>query len=68
MHKELFEHSPLLMFPLVAMFVFISVWVAAAVRAMTGSSADLAAAARLPLDDETSSLNPPQPRLPGRFS
>jgi hypothetical protein len=56
------------MFPLVAMFVFISVWVAAAVRAMTGSSADLAAAARLPLDDETSSLNPPQPRLPGRFS
>ena len=68
MHKELFEHSPLLVFPLVAMFVFISVWVVAAVRAMTGSRAELAAAARLPLDDETSTFSGSQARSPGRLS
>ncbi len=65
MHKELFDHSPLLVFPLVAMFLFISVWVVAAVRAMTGSTADLAAAARLPLDDENAPFGRSRDRSPG---
>jgi hypothetical protein len=46
--------SPLLVLPLVAMFVFIAIWVVAAVRVMTRSSTDLEEAARLPLLDGTS--------------
>jgi hypothetical protein len=48
------SRSPLLVLPLVAMFVFIAIWVVAAIRVMTRSSADLEEAARLPLlgDDD----------------
>ena len=46
MQKELFEHSPLLVLPLVAMFLFLLVWVAAAVRVLTQSREEMAAAAR----------------------
>ena len=36
------------MLPLVAMFLFLAVWVAAAVRAMTRSRTEMDEAARLP--------------------
>ena len=52
MHKELLAQSPLLVLPLMAMFVFIAVWVVTAVRVMTRSRADLEEAARLPFDLE----------------
>jgi hypothetical protein len=50
MHRELLAQSPLLLLPLVAMFVFIAVWVVAAIRVMTRSQADLEEAARMPLE------------------
>ncbi len=50
MHRELLAQSPLLLLPLAAMFVFIAVWVVAAIRVMTRSPADLEEAARLPLE------------------
>jgi hypothetical protein len=52
MHRELLAHSPLLVLPLVAMFLFLSVWVVTAVRVMTRSRADMDAAARLPLEED----------------
>lgn len=52
MHQELLKHSPLLALPLAAMFLFLTVWVLTAVRAMTDSSEEMAARARLPLDVE----------------
>ncbi len=52
MHKELLEQSPLLILPLVAMFLFLGVWVVATVRAMTRSAEEMALAARLPLEPE----------------
>jgi hypothetical protein len=52
MHTELLAHSPLLVLPLAATFLFLSVWVAAAVRVMTRSRAEMDAAARLPLEDD----------------
>ena len=52
MHNDLLERSPLLVWPLAAMFVFLAVWVAAAIRAMTRSPEELTAAARLPLETE----------------
>ena len=48
MHKELLAQSPLLVLPLVAMFLFIAVWVVAAMRVMTRSRAEMEEAARLP--------------------
>ncbi len=52
MHRDLLAHSPLLVLPLVAMFVFLAVWVVTAIRAMTQHGDDVAAAARLPLEAE----------------
>jgi hypothetical protein len=52
MHKELLEQSPLLVLPLVAMFIFLSVWVVAAIRIMTRSREEMVAAASLPLEPE----------------
>jgi hypothetical protein len=52
MHKELLAHSPLLVLPLVAMFLFMAVWAVAAIRVMTRSQADLDEASRLPLGDD----------------
>ena len=54
MHQELLHQSPLLVLPLVAMFLFLAVWVAASVRAMTQSPEEMSARARLPLDPEES--------------
>ncbi|MGD0676433.1 MAG: hypothetical protein ABSC94_13520 [Polyangiaceae bacterium] len=52
MHSDLLQHSPLLALPLGAMFVFLGVWVVAAVRVLTKSAEEMAAAARLPLEVE----------------
>lgn len=52
MHQELLAQSPLLVLPLVAMFLFIAVWVVAAMRVMTRSRTEMHAAARLPLEDD----------------
>ena len=64
MHKELLAQSPLLMLPLAAMFLFMTVWVVAAVRAMTRSRAEMEEAARLPLDAAPSAA-PPRVIHPG---
>ncbi len=68
MHNELLAQSPLLALPLVAMFLFISVWVLATVRAMKQSRAEMAAAARLPLDEEVGRVARPRPSAVGRAS
>jgi hypothetical protein len=52
MHRELLEHSPLLVLPLVAMFLFLLVWVVATIRVLTHSREEMLAAARLPLEEE----------------
>jgi hypothetical protein len=52
MYKDLFVQSPLLVLPLVAMFLFLSVFVAVAIRATTSSRREMEAAARLPLGDD----------------
>jgi len=51
MHGEFLAHSPLLILPLVAMFIFMAVWAIAAVRVLTRSRAEMDEAARMPLDD-----------------
>ena len=52
MHTQLLAHSPLLLLPMVAMFLFLAVWVVTAIRVMTRSRVDIDAAARLPLEDD----------------
>jgi cbb3-type cytochrome oxidase subunit 3 len=51
MYKDLFVQSPLLTLPLVAMFLFLTVFVAVAICAMTSSRLEMEEAARLPLGD-----------------
>ncbi len=52
MHRDLLVQSPLLALPLVAMFLFLAVWVVTAVRVMTRSRAEMEAAARLPISED----------------
>jgi len=52
MHTQLLSNSPLLVLPLAATFLFLSVWVVTAVRAMTRSRGEMDAAARIPLEDD----------------
>jgi hypothetical protein len=52
MQTQLLAQSPLLILPLVAMFLFMAVWVAAAVRGMTRSRIEMDEAARLPLEND----------------
>ncbi len=49
MHKELLAQSPLLVLPLVAMFLFLAVFVLAAIRVFLNAREEMDAAARLPL-------------------
>jgi hypothetical protein len=53
MHRELLAQSPLLILPLVAMFLFMAVWVVAAARTMLRSRAETDEAARLPLEGDS---------------
>ncbi|HEY3820298.1 MAG TPA: hypothetical protein VGL81_24205 [Polyangiaceae bacterium] len=52
MHAQLLAQSPLLILPLVAMFLFIAVWATASVRVMTRSRNEMDEAARLPLEND----------------
>ncbi len=52
MHSQLLAQSPLLLLPIVAMFLFLLVWVVVSVRVMTQSRLEIEAAARLPLEDD----------------
>lgn len=51
MHRELLAQSPLLALPLVAMFLFVAVWIVTSIHALTRPRAEVDAAARLPLED-----------------
>ncbi len=52
MHKELLAQSPLLALPLAAMVLFILVWIATTIRALTRSRAEVEAVARIPLAED----------------
>jgi|CZKU01.1.fsa_nt_gi hypothetical protein len=52
MYKDLLVQSPLLVLPIAAMFLFLAVFVAVAIRAATRSREDMEMAARLPLGDD----------------
>lgn len=51
MPRDILAQSPLLVLPLVAMFLFLAVWVAASIRVMTRSRQEMEAASRIPLED-----------------
>jgi len=51
MYSALFDKSPLLLYPLVALGIFIVVWTGAVLRAWRRRPDELAADARLALDD-----------------
>ncbi len=65
MHGEFLAHSPLLILPLVAMFLFMAVWSIAAVRVMTRSRTEMDAAARMPLDEPSVATDPRRPSKEG---
>jgi hypothetical protein len=50
MHAELLAKSPLLVLPVVAMLLFLAVWIATTIHALTRPRAQMDAAARMPLD------------------
>ncbi|HLK38251.1 MAG TPA: hypothetical protein VKU41_15920 [Polyangiaceae bacterium] len=52
MNTQLLSHSPLLVLPLGATFLFLSVWVVAAIRVLTRSRLEMETAARIPLEDD----------------
>lgn len=52
MKSELLAQSPLLILPIVALFLFLAVWVVAVVRAMTREKQVMEACARMPLAEE----------------
>lgn len=52
MYKDLFYQSPLLVLPVLAMFLFLAVYVLVTVRAMMTTRVEIEAAARLPLGDD----------------
>ena len=53
MHKDLLAQSPLLILPLIALFVFLGVFVVAVVRAMSRSRSDVDECAKLPFSQES---------------
>jgi len=52
MHKELLAQSQLLILPIIALFLFIAVFVAVVIRTMSRSKNDIAEQAALPFADE----------------
>ena len=52
MHKDLLVQSPLLALPMAAMFIFLAVWLVAAIRVLTRSRSEMALVSRLPLQDD----------------
>jgi hypothetical protein len=57
MHHELLAQSPLLALPLVAMFLFLVVWIATSIHALTRPRAEIDAVAGLPLNDGSASAS-----------
>ena len=53
MYRQLLEHSPLLAYPLVALVVFLAVFVAVVFRTFAAKPEAYAKAAALPLEDGT---------------
>ncbi len=51
MQRELFSHSPLLLLPIVAMFVFLAVFIAVLIRTMSKRASAYDPIAALPLSD-----------------
>ena len=49
MHAELLAKSPLLVLPVVAMLLFLAVWIVTTIHTLTRPRAHMDAAARLPL-------------------
>jgi hypothetical protein len=47
----LFEHSPLLILPIIAMLIFMATFLLVTLRAMKQSKSEHEAMARIPLDD-----------------
>jgi hypothetical protein len=58
MTHDLLAQSPLLALPLVAMFVFLLVWIATSIHALTRPRAEIAELAGLPLQDGTDDGEP----------
>jgi hypothetical protein len=52
MHRELLAQSPLLILPLAAMFLFLAVFVAVAIRVTLTHRDELDTAARMPLGED----------------
>jgi hypothetical protein len=52
MYKDLLAHSPLLALPIAALLIFLAVFLAVCVRAMTRKPRDYAPAANLPLEED----------------
>jgi hypothetical protein len=52
MHKELLAQSPLLALPLVAMFLFLAVWIVTSIHTMLRPRVEIEETARLPLEDD----------------
>ncbi len=52
MHRELLAQSPLLALPLAAMALFVVVWIATTIRALTRPSVEVEAVARIPLAED----------------
>lgn len=53
MFRQLLEHSPLLTFPLIALGLFLAVFIAVVVRTFAKRPEEYAATAALPLQDDT---------------
>jgi len=52
MHADLLAQTPLLVLPLIALFLFLLVYVVVVVRAMTSPRAEISAAAHIPLEED----------------
>ena len=56
MYKDLFYQSPLLVLPVVAMFLFLAVYLLVTIRVTMASRSEVDAVARLPLGDDHGKL------------
>jgi hypothetical protein len=52
MYRDLLSHTPLLALPMIALFLFLAVWLAMVARAITRGRSEVEAAARLPLEED----------------
>ncbi len=62
MHRELLSRSPLLVLPIVAMFVFLAVFIAVLIRTMSKRASAYDPIAALPLSETTPDALPQETR------